>query len=443
MKKSLLLASAALFAASLSTSAADVVTDTTLTYDFVKAGAPAVKLTKADGKNAFFAWESSSSADKSNQQYKGYVADSLAKVVGLPNENYIWTDRGYRLTDNIKSDGIVCSKDLNLVVEGLVKGDTVVVNYSAVGASSKSLYATGASGKAGAHLNGSKNALVAGVDIIESGAKVIVDSANYVANKAAHGYIAFRFFKNSVVSSINVIKSDTTLTYDFAKAGAPVKMSHQNRNQNDLGNIYVYESAASGHTDKNANNFIGYKADDIAVKAGLPSTCHVFQRQDRITGYLGSYGVKVVDDRIWAVDGLDADDQVQIYYKSNDADEAKQNIKYVTGASTGTVATLGDSKDAIEIGTIIKSGDVINITSATLKDKKGNLNGAIAFQAYKNMLIEKVVITKRTASTAAGIQDVAVKAVNADAAVYNLAGQKVGADYKGVVIKNGKKFVQK
>ena len=35
------------------------------------------------------------------------------------------------------------------------------------------------------------------------------------------------------------------------------------------------------------------------------------------------------------------------------------------------------------------------------------------------------------------------KADKADGATYNLAGQKVNASYKGVVIKNGKKFIQK
>jgi hypothetical protein len=35
------------------------------------------------------------------------------------------------------------------------------------------------------------------------------------------------------------------------------------------------------------------------------------------------------------------------------------------------------------------------------------------------------------------------KAVNASEAAYNLAGQRVGADYKGIVVKNGKKFMVK
>ena len=36
-----------------------------------------------------------------------------------------------------------------------------------------------------------------------------------------------------------------------------------------------------------------------------------------------------------------------------------------------------------------------------------------------------------------------MKAAAIDGAIYNLAGQKVNASYKGVVIQNGKKFLQK
>ena len=41
----------------------------------------------------------------------------------------------------------------------------------------------------------------------------------------------------------------------------------------------------------------------------------------------------------------------------------------------------------------------------------------------------------------------AIKGVESDTAengaIYNLAGQRVGKDYKGIVIKNGKKFMNK
>ena len=51
----------------------------------------------------------------------------------------------------------------------------------------------------------------------------------------------------------------------------------------------------------------------------------------------------------------------------------------------------------------------------------------------------------RVKSTVSGIKDLNAKdalSEDANAPVYNLAGQKVGSDYKGVVIKNGKKMIQ-
>lgn len=42
-----------------------------------------------------------------------------------------------------------------------------------------------------------------------------------------------------------------------------------------------------------------------------------------------------------------------------------------------------------------------------------------------------------------GINNITTEATDANAPAYNLAGQKVGKEYKGVVIKAGKKFIQK
>ena len=42
-----------------------------------------------------------------------------------------------------------------------------------------------------------------------------------------------------------------------------------------------------------------------------------------------------------------------------------------------------------------------------------------------------------------GINNITTEAADANAPAYNLAGQKVGKEYKGVVIKAGKKFIQK
>ena len=40
------------------------------------------------------------------------------------------------------------------------------------------------------------------------------------------------------------------------------------------------------------------------------------------------------------------------------------------------------------------------------------------------------------------IKGISADQLDADAPLYNLAGQRVGKDYKGIVIQNGKKFVK-
>ena len=58
----------------------------------------------------------------------------------------------------------------------------------------------------------------------------------------------------------------------------------------------------------------------------------------------------------------------------------------------------------------------------------------------KKAFLRSVTITS---VTAAGIKNVQTIEVNENASIYNLAGQRVGKDYKGVVIQNGKKFIKK
>ena len=54
---------------------------------------------------------------------------------------------------------------------------------------------------------------------------------------------------------------------------------------------------------------------------------------------------------------------------------------------------------------------------------------------------EEGPISKVLVGNTSGIQTVK-NAINTNGAIYNLAGQKVGANYKGLVIKNGKKMIQ-
>ena len=58
----------------------------------------------------------------------------------------------------------------------------------------------------------------------------------------------------------------------------------------------------------------------------------------------------------------------------------------------------------------------------------------------KKAFLRSVTITS---VTAAGIKNVQTIEVNENAPIYNLAGQRVDKDYKGVVVQNGKKFIKK
>ena len=58
----------------------------------------------------------------------------------------------------------------------------------------------------------------------------------------------------------------------------------------------------------------------------------------------------------------------------------------------------------------------------------------------KKAFLRSVTITS---VSAAGIKNVQTIEVNENAPIYNLAGQRVSKDYKGVVIQNGKKFIKK
>lgn len=75
--------------------------------------------------------------------------------------------------------------------------------------------------------------------------------------------------------------------------------------------------------------------------------------------------------------------------------------------------------------------------------KAGETDQAFTFQKYSgtgNILISSIEITPVTGT---GISSAIVAEEAVDAPAYNLAGQKVDASYKGIVIKGGKKYMNK
>lgn len=111
-------------------------------------------------------------------------------------------------------------------------------------------------------------------------------------------------------------------------------------------------------------------------------------------------------------------------------------IKDFTFSKSGSsyYANDGDSK-IILYDKFNKVGGVANLTDGEKYTVVG-LFGAI----YNK--VQEIIPIKSIAETS-GISNITIDDADANAPVYNLAGQKVSESYKGVVIKAGKKFVQK
>lgn len=94
---------------------------------------------------------------------------------------------------------------------------------------------------------------------------------------------------------------------------------------------------------------------------------------------------------------------------------------------------------------ISKWGKLSQYAYQNLNKPDGEQYGINDIEATK-IVITKVYLTSKTVeelTTGTNISSAVVASkVNANAPIYNLAGQKVSKSYKGVVIQNGKKFVQ-
>lgn len=119
------------------------------------------------------------------------------------------------------------------------------------------------------------------------------------------------------------------------------------------------------------------------------------------------------------------------------ADGAKAEFNQDLPASTEAKTYMVD---------ISKWGKLSQYAYQNLNKPDGEQYGKDDIEATK-IVVTKVYLTSKTVeelTTGTNISSAVVASkVNANAPIYNLAGQKVNKSYKGVVIQNGKKFVQK
>lgn len=106
-----------------------------------------------------------------------------------------------------------------------------------------------------------------------------------------------------------------------------------------------------------------------------------------------------------------------------------------SGTSTRTNYYINDGDKKVKLYDKFQVSDL-----ATLTDGETYTVQGLFGQIFNN--VPEILMTKKVAETT-GINNITTDATLENAPAFNLAGQKVGKVYKGVVIKAGKKFVQK
>ena len=97
-----------------------------------------------------------------------------------------------------------------------------------------------------------------------------------------------------------------------------------------------------------------------------------------------------------------------------------------------------DKGNSVDVGTLTESTEGSGKNTYHLQNWSGSSKKVVL--NVKKAYLRKVIVTT---TTSAGIETVRAIELNANAPIYNLAGQRVGKDYKGVVIQSGKKFIKK
>lgn len=120
---------------------------------------------------------------------------------------------------------------------------------------------------------------------------------------------------------------------------------------------------------------------------------------------------------------------------------------------TLTVASANDNIVKVVYAVFFNNWDESNNINNQELEMTSEKEGKKVFKFYNwTGVSKKVVLNVKkaflrsvtiTTVSAAGIKNVQTIEVNDKAPIYNLAGQRVSKDYKGVVIQNGKKFVRK
>ena len=212
----------------------------TLVYDFAAAAAASENPTNLNGSTAngavFYIWEAADKTDNKRQDFKGYT---WAEGSVLPQVCHVWR-RSDRINGNMGDGGLKCPSNKEMVIDGVVAGSTVTIEYTAADESNKMIWAAAVSADEAEEKHNTVAKIgevdaVSGVTEIASGETITITSTP--------GYFGFKVLKNMVITKITIVTEESTtnvkgVAADKQEDGTIYNLSGQ-RVQNAKNGMYI------------------------------------------------------------------------------------------------------------------------------------------------------------------------------------------------------------
>lgn len=119
-----------------------------------------------------------------------------------------------------------------------------------------------------------------------------------------------------------------------------------------------------------------------------------------------------------------------------------KGVQVLKGSDGAAWATSGEKKARLWAGKLKVSGVSID---KDFDKKYYDIEAIYGTDVYKEVFFEALHLLKSPVEVSAptGISVLSTDSRQADGALYNMQGQRVGKDYKGIVVRGGKKYIQK
>ena len=250
-----------------------------------------------------------------------------------------------------------------------------------------------------------------------------VERIDIVGASGASGKVTFNIFVGDEAVSTEVTGAKSTASFNIAEgkqaAGTVYVIKNTNDNNNQIAKILIYKKGTTDNPgsgdDPETYTLVGNGTleNPFTTKDAIYLANKGEHASDKvyITGKI--FKINTTDENITKYGNID-------YFISEDGQEADPSFEIYRGKYFNDEAFTVDNK--------VKVGDeVVVLGSLTMyKTQAETAQGA-------------VLVKLNGSSTGINV----VKAEQQNGVIYNVAGQMVTSSYKGLVIKNGKKFVNK